>query len=101
MARTERVTVSLPAELLVSIDRWESNRSRFVAEAIEHELVLRRRKELLRSVENPHPETSELATVGLAEWEARLSVEEETLVDERAGRSVRWIEGEGWVGEPE
>jgi metal-responsive CopG/Arc/MetJ family transcriptional regulator len=35
MATTERVTVTLPAELVESIDRYERNRSRFIAEAVE------------------------------------------------------------------
>ena len=33
MASTERVTVTLPAELVKEIDHFERNRSRFIAEA--------------------------------------------------------------------
>jgi hypothetical protein len=61
MATTERVTVTLPVELVESIDRFERNRSRFIAEAVAHELVRRRRDGLLRSLKNPHPEAAELA----------------------------------------
>ena len=56
----ERVTVTLPADLVEKIDQLERNRSRFIAEAVEHELTLRRRDALLQSVENPHPETTGL-----------------------------------------
>jgi hypothetical protein len=100
MATTERVTVTLPAELVDSIDRYESNRSRFITEAVEHELVRRRREELLRSLKSPHPEAAELAEMGLADWGASLPSDDEGLVDMNAGKPVRWIEGEGWVEEP-
>lgn len=99
MATTERVTVTLPIELVEGIDRFERNRSRFIAEAVEHELVRRRREELLRSLRSPHPEASELADLGLGGWVASLPVDDEGLVDEDAGRPVRWVEGQGWVEE--
>jgi metal-responsive CopG/Arc/MetJ family transcriptional regulator len=41
MATTARVTVTLPVDLVEGIDRVERNRSRFIAEAVEHELVPR------------------------------------------------------------
>ena len=97
MASTERVTVTLPVELVEGIDRFERNRSRFIAEAVEHELVRRRREGLLRSLEHPHPEAAELADTGLADWGANLPADDEGLVDVRAGRAVCWIEGQGWV----
>jgi hypothetical protein len=99
MALTERVTVTLPAELVESIDRLERNRSRFILEAVEHELVRRRREGLLRSLENPHPEAAELSETGLADWGASLPAEDEDLVDLTAGTPVRWVEGQGWVEE--
>jgi hypothetical protein len=83
MATTERVTVTLPADLVEGIDRIKRNRSRFITEAVEHELTLRRRAGLLRSLSNPHPEATELSEMGLADWGA-----------------VRWVEGRGWVEEP-
>ena len=95
----ERVTVALPVELIAGIDRLERNRSRFIAEAVEHELVRRRRAGLLRSVRHPHSEAAALADAGLAEWGASLPVEEDGLVDMAAGRPVRWVEGQGWVEE--
>ena len=66
MTTTERVTVTLPVRLVEGIDRFERNRSRFIAAAVEHELVRRRRDGLLRSLSNPHPEAAELADAGLA-----------------------------------
>ena len=99
MATTERVTVTLPIDLVEGIDRFEHNRSRFVAEAVEHELVRRRREGLLRSLANPHPEATELAETGLADWGAGLPAGDEGRVDEAAGKPVRWVEGEGWVEE--
>ncbi|MFW6050379.1 MAG: ribbon-helix-helix domain-containing protein [Myxococcota bacterium] len=99
MARTERVTVTLPTELVEGIDRLERNRSRFIKDAVEHELVRRRREGLHRSLEHPHPEAAELADVGLVDWDASLPEGDEELVDVSAGKAVRWVEGEGWVQE--
>ena len=98
MASFERVTVTLPNALVTEIDRREKNRSKFVAEAVRHELERRRRDELRRSLENPHPESNELAEQGLEEWTRGLPDEDtEGLVDSRAGKPVRWVPGEGWV----
>lgn len=99
MATTERVTVTLPIDLVEGIDRFERNRSRFITEAVEHELVRRRREGLLRSLASPHPEAAELAETGLADWGASLPADDEGLVDESAGKLVRWVEGQGWVEE--
>ena len=99
MATTARVTVTLPVELVESIDRLERNRSRFIAEAVEHELLRRRREGLLLSLESPHPETTELADLGLADWGVSLPGDDEGLVDVTAGQPVRWVEGRGWVEE--
>jgi len=100
MATTERVTVTLPVELVESIDRLERNRSRFIVQAVEHELVRRRREGLLRSLRSPHPEAAEVAALGVADWGAGLSLEDEGLVDLSSGKPVRWVDGQGWVEEP-
>ena len=94
----ERVTVTLPAELVEKIDQLERNRSRFIAEAVENEVTRRRRDALLQSVQNPHPETTELNAVDLSDWVSDLPIDE-TLVDASAGTPVRWIEGQGWTKE--
>jgi Arc/MetJ-type ribon-helix-helix transcriptional regulator len=98
MAAVERVTVTLPTDLVRDIDRREKNRSKFVAEAVRNELDRRRRTELHRSLRNPHPESADLAEQGLAEW-ARGLPEEDTdpLVDGDAGTPIRWVLGEGWL----
>jgi Arc/MetJ-type ribon-helix-helix transcriptional regulator len=98
MASIERVTVTLPDELVRDIDRREKNRSRFVADAVRRELGRRRRAELRRSLNHPHPDSAELADQGLAEW-ARGLPEEDTggLVDSSAGKPIRWVPGKGWV----
>ena len=98
MAGFERVTVTLPMELVKDIDRRERNRSKFVAEAVRHELDHRRREELRRSLRNPHPESAELADEGLEAWTRSLPEEDtEALVDSSAGDAIRWVPGEGWV----
>ena len=99
MSITERVTVTLSAELVEGIDRLERNRSRFIAEAVKHELVRRRREDLLSSVRNPHPETVDLADAGLGDWTADLPDDDEALVDVTGGTAIRWVEGQGWVKE--
>ncbi len=97
MATAERVTVTLASELVQGIDRYERNRSRFIAEAVAHELTRRRREGLLRSLQNPHPEGAEMAALGLADWGAKLPSGDSDLVDVTAGQEVRWVEGEGWI----
>ena len=68
MASVERVTVTLPDDLVRDIDRREKNRSRFIADAVRRELERRRQDDLRRSLQNPHPESHELAEQGLEEW---------------------------------
>ena len=102
MAGVRRVTVTLPKDFVRDIDRWEKNRSRFVAEAVRHELDHRRRVELRRSLQNPHPESAELAEWGPEEWGHGLPEEDAgALVDSSAGKAVRWVPGEGWVEDRE
>jgi hypothetical protein len=98
MADVERVTVTLPADLLEDIDRLERNRSRFIAQAVRHELSRRRRSALQQSIGSPHTETSELVETGLADWARELPADEH-LVDPAGGMAVRWVEGRGWLKE--
>jgi post-segregation antitoxin (ccd killing protein) len=95
---TERVTVTLPADLLQEVDQLERNRSRFIAEAVQHEVARRRRAALMASVRSPHPETTQLVDAGLADWTRELP-DDEGLLDPSAGTAVRWIDGQGWVKE--
>lgn len=80
------------------IVRREKNRSKFVAEAVRNELDRRRRDELRRSLDNPHPESAGLAEQGIEEWADGLPEEDAAaVVDINAGRPIRWVSGEGWV----
>ena len=98
MADFDRVTVTLPRDLVRDIDRREKNRSKFVAAAVRNELDRRRRDELRRSLHNPHLESVVLAEQGLEEWARGLPAEDaETLLDSNAGRPVRWVSGKGWM----
>jgi post-segregation antitoxin (ccd killing protein) len=96
----ERVTVTLPAELLARIDRLERNRSRFIAEAIRHELERRRLAQLRESLAHPHPESADFADAGFEAWAAALPEEDvQHLVDLGGGTPIRWVPGEGWVSD--
>jgi hypothetical protein len=98
MAGVDRVTVTLPNDLVRDIDRREKNRSKFIAEAVRNELDRRRRDELRRSLDNLHLESAELAEQGLEEWTRGLPEEDAAaLVDSNAGRPIRWVSGAGWV----
>jgi hypothetical protein len=91
----KRVTVTLPDELVDEIDRWETNRSRFVLEATQRELAARRQRELERSLKNPHQESTQVAETGIEEWGQGWAADED-LVDVSAGRDVCWTDGQGW-----
>jgi len=97
----KRVTVTLPETIVEEIDRWEKNRSKFVLEAAERELELRRRRELERSLRYPHPESHQVAEAGIEEWGEGWATENESLVDPSAGRPVRWTPDDGWREEAE
>ena len=93
----ERVTVTLPAELVREIDRHERNRSKFVLCSVQSELDRRRRDELRRSLRKPHGESQALSEAGEREWLAGLPDGDADLVDLAQGQAVRWIPGQGWV----
>ena len=95
-APSERVTVTMPAVLIAGIDRFERNRSRFIADAVRHELQRRRRQELLRSLEEPHPDSITTASLGLKRWSQDLPADDDELLDPRSGVPLRWSEEQGW-----
>lgn len=98
---TARVTVTLPDEIVDEIDRVERNRSRFVLEAVRHELDRRRRAALERSLRQPHEESGQVAELGFDEWGARLPDDDVAeLVDVRSSTPIRWAPGEGWKKAP-
>ncbi len=92
---TERVTVTMPKEIVEEIDAMTKNRSRFIVDAVRHELERQRREELLLSLRNPHEESLQVADLGMDDWCTRLP-DDVDLVDPTSGRAVRWRAGEGW-----
>ena len=94
---TERVTVTLPSELVRSIDRTENDRDRFIIEAVERELARSRHEGLLCSLRSPHPEVIDHAMNDLSDWVTDLSPGDADLVDLEAGTPVRWVVGRGWI----
>jgi len=98
MPTTEPVTVTLPADVIRDIDRMEPNRSKFILDAVHHELQRRQRAELELSLRQPHPESTRVAEEGFDEWARSLPAEEASeLVDVQGGTPVRWVPGKGWV----
>jgi hypothetical protein len=91
-----RVTATLPAELVAGIDSYESNRSRFIAEAVRLELKRRRRQELRRSLEHPHPDSLATASLGLQTWAESLPTNDVDLLDPALGVPVSWSPGLDW-----
>jgi hypothetical protein len=96
-----RVTVTLPSDILRAIDREELNRSRFVLKAVTHELDRRRTEQLRQSLNQPHPESLEMAEAGFATWGEGLSDDAADLIAPGAGEGVRWTYDHGWVGTDE
>ena len=95
MPTTEPVTVTLPAEVIRDIDRMETNRSKFILDAVHHELQRRRRQKLELSLRPPQPQYTK---EGFDEWARSLPAENASeLVDVQAGIAVRWVPGKGWV----
>ncbi len=96
----DRVTVTMPGEVIRDIDRFEKNRSRFILEAVHRELARRRSEELRRSLRQPHPEIRDIAAAGFDEWAVSLPSEDtDSLVGTEAGKPIRWVPDEGWVEE--
>ena len=94
---TERVTITMPREIVEDIDRRARNRSKFILDAVRRELERRRREELRQSLKNPHSESDKVAEMGLEEWDSGLPREEiDELVDLEGGSEIRWVPGKGW-----
>ena len=72
MPDVQQVTVNLPADLIAGIDRQQMDRSAFVVEAVKNELVYRHEAELGCSIQNPHPDSIELAEEGFDDWVRQL-----------------------------
>ncbi len=96
--RLERVTVTLPKQLVDELRRRSKNRSSFVQEAVRREIARRVRVELRKSFQHPHPETVAYAGEPLGAWAAGLPREDVTeIYDPGAVRPLRWEDGKGWI----
>lgn len=93
----ERVTVTLPRELVADIDRRERNRSRFIREAVRRELERRKREAFRSSLTQPHEESAEVEKLGLEEWLGASCSEAEQLLDLDSGVEIRWQPESGWT----
>ena len=57
----------------------------------------RRREELRRSLENPHPECAQVEELGIEAWFDGLPAEDAMgLLDDPVGVRVEWVAGAGW-----
>ena len=99
MSQSTRVTITLPADILLEIDIRETNRSRFVLEAVRQELQRRQKEELERSLASPHPESQGVEALGLREWFATAKNEAAELLDLAGGTEVCWVPNVGWTQE--
>jgi len=94
---SERMTVTLPEEMVHEIDGHESNRSRFVQRAVARELERLRQEKLLRSLDNPHAESGVVAEAGFSEWADMAATHDQELLDVETGREIRWDSDRGWI----
>ena len=62
------VTIHMPADLLSAVDEQQTSRDAFIEQAVRHEVARHEHESLRASLEAPHPESREMAEVGLAEW---------------------------------
>jgi Arc/MetJ-type ribon-helix-helix transcriptional regulator len=95
----ERVTVTLPEQVVRDIERQEHNRSKFILQAVQNELERRRIEGLQRSLSTPHPDSEYVDQAGIVEWIDKMHEGDEDLVNIKTGESVRWIPGKGWTKE--
>ncbi len=93
--QNSRITITIPRSVVKEIDSQESNRSRFVLDAVLAELARRKREELRVSLRNPHSE-SFVDEGAFEDWE-HLDDDAAELVDPDAGLAVEWVSGEGWT----
>ena len=97
MPENTRVTITLPTDLVLEIDRGEKNRSRFILEAVQREIFRRRAQALIESLENPHPDLVQLEELGLQEWLQAGKGDAEELLDLEEGTQVHWSPLSGWI----
>jgi hypothetical protein len=93
----ERVTITLPEEVLRDIDRRDRNRSKFILQAVQRELEWRQREQLRLSLSEPHPESMQTAEWGIQQWVLSADERDADLLDQEAGKRVCWEPGQGWT----
>ena len=93
----ERVTVTLPEEVLRDIDRRERNRSKFILQAVQRELEWRQREQLRLSLNEPHPESMQTAEWGIQQWVLSADERDADLLDQKEGKKVCWEPEIGWT----
>ena len=96
---SERLTVTLPEEMVHEIDGHERNRSRFVQRAVARELERLRQEKLRQSLDNPHIDSEVVAESGFSEWADLGAGRDQDLLDATAGKKVRWDADGGWIEE--
>ena len=94
---SERLTVTLPEEMVREIEEQERNRSRFVQRAVARELERLRQEKLQQSLDNPHADSDVVAEAGFSEWADLGAEADQDLLDTEAGTDVLWDSGHGWV----
>jgi len=97
MPASSRVTITLPTEILSEIDRGDKNRSRFILEAVQREIVRRKKEALQRSLTQPHPDSQALESADLQAWFQAGEGDASELLDFNEGVEVHWIPGTGWM----
>ena len=77
-------------ELVAGIERIKRNLSRFIGEAECDELKRRQRQELVRSLEESHPDSLTTAEMGVENWNQGLPAEDHNLLDPRSAMPLQW-----------
>lgn len=96
MASSERITVTLPSNLLHGIDARSRNRSSYVQKALRHEFERESQLKLKESLDSPHPATGSFEDSEYQAWFNSIPAEDTDFIDREAGVSVRWVAGSGW-----
>ena len=82
-------------ELVAGIERIKRNLSRFIGEAECDELKRRQRQELVRSLEESHPDSLTTAEMGVENWNQGLPAEDHNLLDPRSAMPLQWSGEQG------
>lgn len=93
----QRITLTLPSEVVTAIDRTTHDRDSFVTDAVRHEIDRRREDQLQRSLDRPHPETSMANKSVPRDWPTGVPHDEwDELLTSELGQDICWEEEKGW-----